>query len=154
MLRGVAHPQYRHGESAGLRSKEWRAWHSMRARCKYPCVDRYPRYGGRGIKVCDRWESFEAFLEDVGRAPSDAHQLDRIDNNGNYEPGNVKWSTRSQQIRNSAKARYLTHNGETMTIGDWAKRLGVSRQTIQMRLDAYGWSVDRALGTEVRHRVG
>lgn len=152
-LKGEAHPMYEHGGRVGKGTKEWFAWARMIARCKYPCVERYARYGGRGIKVCEQWaESFPQFLQDVGEAPSPEHQLDRIDNDGNYEPGNVRWATRSENVRNSSKARYLELDGVRKTIGDWAAELGINRQTIQMRLDSYGWPVEKALRKEVRHR--
>jgi hypothetical protein len=148
---GKNHPMYKHGEAcAGKRTKEWRAWNSMIRRCTYPSMDRYPQYGGRGIRVCDEWiHDYPQFLEDVGRAPSDDHQLDRIDNDGDYESSNVRWATRSENVRNSRKARYLTLGGTKKTIGDWAKELGINRQTIQMRIDSCGWSVEKALTTPV-----
>lgn len=150
----MANKNYIHGEAGkGKKTKEWRAWNAMIRRCIYPSMDRYPRYGGRGIKVCKKWRhDYVAFLEDVGRAPSENHQLDRKDNNGNYEPGNCQWSTRSEQIRNSTKARYLTLKGESKTIGDWSEIIGINRQTIQMRIDKYNWPVEKALTTEVRAR--
>lgn len=79
-------------------------WNQMRQRCRNSNYRYYNNYGGRGIKVCPRWDiSFEWFLEDVGERPSTGHSLDRIDNEGNYEPGNVKWSTRIEQMRNTRK---------------------------------------------------
>jgi hypothetical protein len=137
----------RHGEARnGGRSREWRAWNAMIRRCTYPSMDRYARYGGRGISICPAWrESFEQFLADMGRAPSESHQLDRIDNDGNYEPGNCRWASREQQIRNSSRARLITAFGRTMHIGDWSAEIGVNRQTIQMRIDKYGWTPERAV---------
>src|SRR4051794_17988551 len=86
-----------HGESM-KRTKEWRAWCSMRKRCREK-----PHYVERGIKVCARWDSFAVFLEDIGRAPSEAHTLDRFPNpSGNYEPGNVRWATMLEQRHNRA----------------------------------------------------
>ena len=88
----------KHGWSG---SKEYRAWLNMRDRCYDPKSNRYSRYGGRGIKVCDRWlGSFEAFLEDVGPAPSKFHSIDREKVDGDYEPGNVRWATPKEQANN------------------------------------------------------
>lgn len=147
----AATKNWKHGEcSKGNKTKEWRSWSAMIRRCIYPSMDRYPRYGGRGIRVCDAWRhDYPQFLLDVGRAPTPDHQTDRIDNDGNYEPSNVKWSTRSEQQKNSSRARYLEHDGRRMTIGDWAEHLGIDRRTLQARLDVYQWGVGRTLSTPV-----
>jgi hypothetical protein len=92
-----------HGESRGRRSKEYEAWAAMRQRCTNSRHVGFPYYGGRGITVCQRWDSFEAFLDDIGRAPSPSHSLDRIDNDGHYEPGNVRWATKADQAGNRRK---------------------------------------------------
>lgn len=89
-------------ESHGMTgTPEHNVWRRMIARCTYPSIERYPRYGGRGIKVCDRWlNSFSAFYADMGDRPTPKHQIDRIDNDGNYEPSNCKWSTPSENSLN------------------------------------------------------
>lgn len=90
----------------------------MRARCNSPNTTHYARYGGRGIRVCDRWEaSFDDFLADVGRMPSPTHTLDRIDNDGNYEPGNVRWATRKEQAQNRHQARVSLANRKRDALG-------------------------------------
>jgi hypothetical protein len=92
-----------HGKTG---SKEYRAWLSMKERCSRPEYHGYHRYGGRGISVCERWEkSFEAFFLDVGPAPSPQHSLGRLDNDGGYEPSNVRWQTAKEQCQNRAKPR-------------------------------------------------
>ena len=138
-----------HGEcKKEKRSKEWIAWKSMKGRCNNPNNEDYSNYGGRGITVCDKWNhSFESFLEDVGRAPSLAHTIDRKDNDGNYEPGNVRWATRSEQTKNSRRARLIVFRGRTMNLCDWAKETGINRKTIQMRLDRSDWPIEKALTT-------
>lgn len=99
------HYRISHGHSIGTkRSPEYRAWAHMRQRCVNPNDSRYNRYGARGISVCDRWNEFESFIADVGNRPSENHSIDRIDNNGNCEPGNVRWSTKSEQMRNTSRS--------------------------------------------------
>lgn len=147
MPSGRQHGMYRHGHSLkGKVTKEYRAWCHMLRRCELPSVERYPRYGGRGIKVCKRWHNFSNFLNDMGNAPSPKHSLDRIDNDGNYEHKNCRWATNSEQILNSSKARFITFNNKTYNIGKWSKITGINRQTIQMRIDHYGWPIQKALG--------
>ncbi|MEV8032248.1 hypothetical protein [Streptomyces sp. NPDC086182] len=104
-----------HGMS---RSPEWMAWQGMRQRCTNPKSLQWPNYGGRGIQVCDEWlNSFEAFLAEVGRRPTDGHSIDRIDTNGNYEPGNVRWATASQQQRNTRRC-FVCRRGHPLEGGN------------------------------------
>lgn len=93
--------QYKHGHSPrnGKMSPTYHSWASMKDRCQNPNSNRYEYYGARGIKVCDRWQDFSNFLEDMGERPP-GKTLDRVDNNGNYEPGNCRWATQKEQIQN------------------------------------------------------
>lgn len=130
-------------------TREYQVWRDMIRRCTDPRSEKYHRYGGRGITVCQRWlDSVEAFVADVGKAPSRKHMLDRIDNDGNYEPDNVRWATNKEQSLNKSQNRPLTFQGRTQTIGEWAKELGIKRTTIRMRLDEYGWTVEQALSVK------
>lgn len=124
---------------------EYKAWRDAIHRCYNPNALKYPRYGGRGITVCDEWrENFMAFLMAVGRRPGPDYSIDRIDNDGNYEPGNVKWSTRAEQQSNMVKNTLLTLDGRTQTLSKWSRELGIPKSTISTRL-ANGWSDEDAL---------
>ena len=95
----------KHGHAfAGRRSSEYRTWYAMKQRCTNPNVEHYDRYGGRGITVCERWaNSFCNFLADMGLKPSRRHSIDRVNNDGNYEPGNCRWATQKEQANNCSR---------------------------------------------------
>lgn len=120
----------------GLRgTAEYWAWRNMINRCTYEPLAEYSNYGGRGISICSEWRSsFSAFLRDVGHRPSPDHSLGRIDNNGNYTPGNVEWQTRIQQARNRTNNHDLTIGSETRSLAEWADLSGVLQSTIRHRL--------------------
>ena len=130
----------RHGESHS--TKEYRAWCSLNRRCRNRNTDDYRLYGARGIRVCERWRIYENFLADMGRAPSAAHSIDRIDVNGDYEPGNCRWATPVEQVRNRRVRRVVRDDG--LTLSEAAAIAGVSAATMWKRLRR-GWSIDRAL---------
>lgn len=121
-----------HGDNrAGRRTKEYRTWAKIKGRCHNPTDAGYADYGGRGITMCDAWrESFEAFLRDVGRAPSPKDSIDRIDNDQGYTPDNVRWATPSQQVRNRRST--IRHNGEA--IADICDRTGLPLNLVHARL--------------------
>lgn len=147
--------EYKHGHSprSGA-SPEYRVWTSMVQRCTNPARKHYDRYGGRGIRVCERWlgeGGFERFLADVGPRPS-GETLDRFPNrDGNYEPGNVRWATPTEQNRNRSSNRLLEYAGATLTVTELAERAGINVHTVMNRMDRFGWSVERALTTPARH---
>jgi hypothetical protein len=126
------------------KSAEYATWASMRARCNSTRYKDAISYLERGIIVCDRWNSFEAFFADMGPKPSTNHTLERIDNGRGYEPDNVKWATRTEQQRNRRNNRLLTIQGETMTYSAWASRLGVDWSTIDKRVKR-GWTDEQIL---------
>jgi hypothetical protein len=124
-----------HGAAVvGKTMPEYRVWMWIRNRCNCQTATGYHRYGGRGIRVCERWASFETFLADMGRRPSPLHQIDRIDVNGNYEPSNCRWVTKSENMRNTRVTRMVTLNGITKSVAEWAEQLGISADTIRVRL--------------------
>lgn len=114
-----------HGHAGrGTRTKTYVAWQAIVARCTNPKHPRYARYGGRGIRLHPAWEDFNRFLEDVGEIPQGL-SIDRIDNDGNYEPGNIRFSTVAEQNTNYSRTRYFTYQNKTMPVVMWAKEYGV-----------------------------
>lgn len=136
-----------HGHTrGGKRRPEYEAWKHMLRRCLSPADSRYADYGGRGISVCLEWvASYEAFYAHVGQRPSATHSLDRIDVNGNYEPGNVRWATRAEQLRNTRSNRHITAFGTTKTLAEWADITGVRRSTIAWRIDRRNMTPEEAM---------
>jgi hypothetical protein len=117
----------------------------MKQRCLSSSSADYALYGARGIGVSPLWvNDYEAFRRYVGARPSPKHSLDRIDNDGNYEPGNVRWATTSQQARNRRSTRRLSAFGETLSVIEWSERFGVGESTIRLRLER-GWVAERAV---------
>lgn len=135
----------------GLRhSSEYYSWSAMRSRCSNPKNIRYKNYGGRGIKVCDEWlNDFVQYYKDMGPKPSPKHSIDRINNDGDYEPRNCRWATRNEQQRNTGQNVWLTYKGETKTQSEWSKELGMTRTTIRVKLKK-GQSAEEILSHPVR----
>ncbi len=141
-----------HGHTRGAKhTRAYASWRSLLGRCFNPRNNHYHRYGGRGINVCERWRnSFEDFLADMGE-PAKGMTLDRINNNGNYEPSNCRWATAKQQGNNSAKNNMVTYRGKTQSIAQWGEEVGIKANTLLYRLRR-GWTLDRAFLQSVQER--
>lgn len=122
----------------------------MRRRCEDPREPAFKHYGARGISVCPEWrDSFQAFVADVGPRPSASYSLDRYPNNdGNYEPGNVRWATQSQQMRNFRDNKIVNIDGDRMSLAEACERRGAQYRVVYDRL-RHGWPLDEAMTTPV-----
>lgn len=134
------------------KTPEYRIWCNMKERCYSPTNNRFHTYGGRGIRICGRWiNDFETFYKDMGPRPSPKHSIERIHNDGNYEPSNCKWATRLEQANNTSTNRHLAHNGETHTLAEWSRITGMKVPMIWQRLRR-GWPVSEALTPQPSRR--
>jgi hypothetical protein len=130
-----------HGMS---KTREYEIWCGMRKRCHDPACKAFKNYGGRGIKVCDRWDrSFEAFYKDMGECPPD-YSIERNDNNGGYDPDNCRWASRQEQGQNKRNIRWIEHDGQKLTLTQWAATAGRPASWLYKRL-ARGLSIADAL---------
>ncbi len=128
-----------------VNSSEYRIWSHIKTRCFNAKSRFYERYGGRGIGMCLAWvDSFESFYDDMGPRPTPRHSIDRIDNDGHYEPGNCRWATPAQQSANRSTVRNFEFNGVTDSIAGWSRRSGVPYPKLYRRLAA-GWPFARAI---------
>lgn len=118
-------------------------WKNMKKRCFNKSHCDYQYYGGRGICVCDKWMRFEGFYEDMGEPPSSKHQIDRINNDGNYESGNTRWVLASENCRNRRSNRFIEWKGEVKTLIEWSEILGIKHAVLRQRFYK-GWTVERA----------
>lgn len=136
----------KHATSHGMsHTPEWNIWIGMRDRCSNPNAEKWHRYGGRGIFVCDEWStSFENFFADMGPRPSNKHSVERIDNDGPYAPWNCVWSTPKNQANNTSRTKFLTYLGVTKPLAVWCEELCLNYKTVRARLDR-GWSTEDAL---------
>ncbi len=126
---------YKHGLAGRTeRSPEYRSWANMIQRCTNPKNKRYKDNGARGIQVCEEWKNFLSFLKDLGPKPTKKHTIERINNNGNYEPGNCCWATNKEQSYNKRNNRFITFNNETLTLKQWSEKLKVNISTLHQRL--------------------
>ncbi len=156
------HTTHGHSPVSG-KTVEYTTWKQIRGRCENDSNPGYPKYGGRGIKVCAGWHDFQSFLEDMGIKPDKSLSIDRINNNGHYScghcdeclhngwPANCRWATKDQQSNNTRANRKITFAGRTMNLSQWSLEVGINDDTISSRLKK-GWTVERALTEPVPPR--
>jgi len=138
--------------------REYGIWQTMLSRCYNAKTISFPSYGAVGVFVCERWRtSSNAFLVDMGDAPTTEHSIDRIESSGGYTcgkcdeckqngyPANCRWATKDVQARNQKSNRYYTHDGKTLILTDWAKLVGISFDTLCSRIDVCGWTFEKAI---------
>ena len=137
---------------AGLTgSGAYKSWAHLKERCQNSKCKSYANYGGRGIAVCEKWLTFEGFWEDMGPTYKKGLSIDRIDNNGNYEPSNCRWADSKTQSMNKRNNVFVEYNGQSKSIGQWAIVFGIKASTITTRL-ANNWSIEMALTTPVMNK--
>lgn len=139
-----------HGRS---KTRQYGQWEGIVGRCENPKSRAYKDYGGRGIKMCDRWRrgdgarsGFECFIEDMGERPSPNHSIERIDNDGNYEPSNCRWATRVEQQNNMRNTIFIEIDGRTQSMCQWAREMGLKPSTVSSRIGK-GWDPATAVMT-------
>lgn len=149
--------QGRKGRALGLsNSPEYKVWISMNQRCHNSKTTGFENYGGRGIQVCEDWRGpggFVKFYQYIGARPTPKHTLERINNDGNYEPENVKWATRFEQMKNWRRNRMVTLNGQTKHVAAWARELKVNEQVLNYRLKV-GWPFERLSEQPRKKKIG
>lgn len=144
----MTHGNYKHGM---IFTRMYKIWANMKGRCFRKNNINYKNYGGRGIKICKRWLNFENFYEDMREGYSEKLTLDRVDNNGDYEPSNCRWATYKQQCRNTRKNVLYKYGGEKFHSADVFNKFGIKRQTFEKRVRDLGWSVEDAIETPISY---
>jgi hypothetical protein len=153
----AAQRKLKHGHTRRLGDKrahspEYLVWNGMWARCTNRSSVGYAKYGARGITVCERWRDFGAFYADMGPRPSSDHSIDRIDNDGHYEPSNCRWATKEQQSNNQRRIERFTVRGVTGSLSQLARKFGVPGGIARQRIAKFGWTVEDAVTTPPRRR--
>lgn len=131
---------------------EYRSWEHMRSRCENEKAHSYKDYGGRGITVCERWQTFANFLADMGVKPESSYTIEREDVNGHYEPSNCRWATRVEQARNRRNSVYVEYQGRRQLLLAVAEEIGMHPSVLHGRLFVMRWSIEKATTVPVRHR--
>lgn len=145
---GVRSKTHGHATNKGI-SPTYHSWAGMKARCTNPNNTHFQYYGAMGISVCERWMKFENFLSDMGEKPP-GKSIDRVDPSGDYTPQNCRWADGKSQANNKNNSRLITALGQTLTLQQWAEKLGVTHGTIIFRIDKAGWPLEKALTTPSR----
>lgn len=142
-----------HGGTSGKKKTlSYVSWRGMRERCSNPNHIGFHRYGGRGISVCPEWNSYAVFLEDMGDRPGKNYSLERVDTSLGYNPSNCVWATAKQQARNMSRNKYITLNGKTLLLCEWAELVGIPSNRIIGRINRDGWSEYEAVFTPLRSK--
>lgn len=137
----------------GHLTREYKSWNAMTQRCLNPKASGFENYGGRGIKICDRWQGEDGYLNfvaDMGPRPI-GMSLERKDSDGHYEPENTRWATPKEQMNNRRVTVFITHDGDTLSLSEWSERLGLSRNGVSERLRK-GWTEEAAVTTSARKK--
>lgn len=144
------HHNFKHGQARPqFRGPTYRSWECMRSRCRNKNNPDFHNYGGRGIEVCHRWDQFANFLADMGERPC-GMTLDRVDVDGNYEPGNCRWASNQAQQRNKRNGTKIPYNGAIYSLRELSEMTGQPYQRLQERIVQRGWSAERAVSTPPR----
>ena len=143
----IDNPNFKHGMSY---SRTYKIWMGIKRRCLYKKHNRYHIYGGRGITICHQWMKFENFISEMGECPP-GYQIDRINNDGNYEPSNCRWVTPKTNSRNTRRTVLLTHDGLTKSLIEWSEYLKISYDCLGKRY-LMGWDVNKILTTPKMNR--
>jgi len=151
----MADKQFKHGGTGGRHNKQDRLysiWRSMISRCYFPSATEYEYYGGRGITVCNEWHNDYSVFRNwaINNGYSDKLTIDRIDNNGNYDPINCRWVTMKTQMNNKNNNHLIEYNGQVRTLTEWAELIGISRNILSQRINRYHWPIERALTQPVK----
>jgi hypothetical protein len=142
-------------ETHGLsKTRIYTCWIKLRRRCQDKKDYNYNLYGGRGIKVCNRWEKFENFYEDMGDSYSDKLSIDRIDTNGDYTPENCRWATPQEQVDNRRNTTFIEYKGENLPLTTWARRLGVNPSLLRSRINIFKWPLEEVMNPRKRRYNG
>jgi hypothetical protein len=141
---------YQHDTSSPKYSSLYNVWRAIKRRCTNPNAKDYGRYGGRGISMCTEWINFDVFVKDVYPNYIKGLEIDRIDNSGNYNKLNCRWVTRKENCNNRRSNKVFEYKGETMTLTQWAEKVGLDVQTVWQRIYKLGWSFEKSLFTKIR----